>query len=775
MTLARTLMGCLLLGISGYTPDLRATDDTALLTAFQELRTPLLDSSTARIVANVIIEHKDFRLLLDSGTLVFFAPLVIDGDSRRYGGIFEGTGRLQFAPLIPMEKDQLRRFFKSDSIDRSFERVQFWCNGAIMQRLLDSVPGTPVPTERGTIKWARSFMKFLTDDEKLIHVYSALQNLVHPRRQPYLLVNTYLSQKHQVVYEYDPYGREEVSFLKHYDQFGYGRWLEPICVYSAFADGSLEKMNGIAKDQIATRHYDITATISRNGEMNADVAMSFEVNMTPVQIIYLYLLEDLQVDSVLDSTGRHLTFVRYKKESHKSGELVLLMPRVLDMGEKLTLRFFYRGDVAEKNMGEFFVGTGAEWYPRYGYGQRATYDMKFSTPADYGFVATGTLVESRKEKHVLRTRYKQDNPAKNVAFNIGTFKQYDFEEEGQPPVQIHFSESMHNELSRALAYEMVGTGSHMERQVSGDVRNSLKLYSTFFGAYPHDRMVVSEILAAHSEAFPAFLHLGVATWISTDPWGFSRLHRSHEVAHQWWGGGVGYETYHDQWLSEGFSEYSAFMYLQATSGNDKFLDRLNDNRKEILSAHHYIFGEDTESGPIALGYRTASTKTLEDYDLIIYKKGAFILHMLRQLLLDLETMKEDRFLTMMQDFFVAYVGRNASTLDFKRLVERHTGVDMTWFFDQWVLQSAIPTYNFSYQVAPKSEGGVDLVMHVEQKNVAPDFKMYVPVEVELESGAKSYLRLLIDEPVKEFRIPTQQKPRKVKFNPFYSALADVNQ
>ena len=73
---------------------------------------------------------------------------------------------------------------------------------------------------------------------------------------------------------------------------------------------------------------------------------------------------------------------------------------------------------------------------------------------------------------------------------------------------------------------------------------------------------------------------------------------------------------------------------------------------------------------------------------MVYKKGAWVVHMLRILMLDLKTMNEDRFTETMQDFYRSYQGQRASTDDFRRVVERHAGTDMGWFFDQWVYGTA---------------------------------------------------------------------------------------
>jgi aminopeptidase N len=52
---------------------------------------------------------------------------------------------------------------------------------------------------------------------------------------------------------------------------------------------------------------------------------------------------------------------------------------------------------------------------------------------------------------------------------------------------------------------------------------------------------------------------------------------AHEIAHQWWGQAVGWKNYHDQWLSEGFAEYSGILY---TGHRDK-----PSSARELIVAH----------------------------------------------------------------------------------------------------------------------------------------------------------------------------------------------
>src|SRR5262249_46379197 len=70
---------------------------------------------------------------------------------------------------------------------------------------------------------------------------------------------------------------------------------------------------------------------------------------------------------------------------------------------------------------------------------------------------------------------------------------------------------------------------------------------------------------------------------------------THELAHQWWGGAVGWRNYHEQWLSEGFAQYFAALYAEHAHGGGVFAGMLRRMRDSALG--------DSDKGPIHLGYR----------------------------------------------------------------------------------------------------------------------------------------------------------------------------
>jgi len=757
-----------------------AADSQELKRAYDGIYSAELDVATTLVVSNLVIEHQDMVLRLDSGRIGFLTPVAIDSTEHVFGGYFEGQGLFRFAPPNRMERDQLLRFFDTDSLCRPFDDAFFFFTDEIYQIIL--VAGTKASEPFGK-REARACRKRREHFQKNVgrsFILEVLVNLVRPSERPLLMLDFKPHKTQRLRYIHNPQRREQTMLYRHHWEPGH-EFMELICCYcDKNIDETYANINGESVDGIQVKHYDTDAIIDRSGKFVGRIEMQFDVIEAPTQILKVVIHERLHIDSVMDAGGNSLEYTRFDAKfglnTYESNQVGLFLEEPLAQGENGKLTFYCQGKIAEREVGEFYVEAGAYWYPHYGYGQRATYDMTFRTHKDFTFAATGTLIEKKKSKDTLITRWQINPPAKNVSFNIGNMKKYEFNENDVCPVDIYFSHDLHRELAAYLVKDLVSVSRHIEKEVAQDVMNSLRLFSHYFGEYPHERMSVGEILFSHAEAFPGFLHLDFYTWIHTDNWGAQQRHRAHEVAHQWWGVGVGYETYHDQWLSEGFAEYSALLYLQAVLGNDRFLDRLKDTRKDIFSAHHHLLGPDEESGPIALGYRTSSTKTRGDYGLIIYRKGAWVLHMLRNMLIDFNTMNEDVFFSMMKEFYETNRGKNVTTRDFQKLAEKYVGFDMTWFFDQWIYGNELPTLEFSYDCTPEADGSYIAKCRIITSGVNDNFTMIIPVEIELDKESRAYIRAYVDKPVYEFTIPgLPGKPKKLRLNPFESVLAKVKQ
>ena len=224
--------------------------------------------------------------------------------------------------------------------------------------------------------------------------------------------------------------------------------------------------------------------------------------------------------------------------------------------------------------------------------------------------------------------------------------------------------------------------------------------------------------------------------------GYWKVVTPHEVAHQWWGHTVGFGSYRDQWMSEGFADLSASLYLTMIEKNPKkFITFWNDERELLLERDAQGFRA-IDAGPLTMGYRTSNSRTgFDTTRRLIYPKGAYILHMLRMMMHDNRT-GDQLFKETMHDFVNTYRGKAATTEDFKAIVEKHMTQEMDlegnhkldWFFNEYVYGTQLPSYQMSATFDTGADGDVVMNMKVTQSNVNDSFRMLVPIYLELPNG-----------------------------------------
>jgi aminopeptidase N len=417
----------------------------------------------------------------------------------------------------------------------------------------------------------------------------------------------------------------------------------------------------------------------------------------------------------------------------------------------------------------FFVDPGSAWYPQPGQGNvMALFDLTFHAPQRYPLVSMGERGDSSVSNHVSTTHWVTHQPSAYASFNLGLFQPWHVEHLDAPALDVYLSEDAHNELRREFAAmgEQIPEQAHMKENVAADISNALKLFTAVFGETHFRQFSVTEIPYDEGVSFPGLIHLSWSTFQNTSIDGFDEFFRAHESAHQWFGNGVRPASYRDAWLSEGLATFCGLWYLEALKRRDTEYDRFLDQYKNDI-------GADQDAGPIDIGYRLSSPRIPRGYDVIVYEKGAWVFNMLRSLMTDLGTMQSERFTETMRDFYTTYRGGTASTDDFQRLVERHMGMPMGWFFDEWVRGTAIPSYNVTWGTEPADNGRVRIKLHITQDHVPADFRMPVLVAVDLGGGRVARFRVTVTSGQAEYTSPLiPGEPRSLTFNAMHSVLAD---
>ncbi len=285
----------------------------------------------------------------------------------------------------------------------------------------------------------------------------------------------------------------------------------------------------------------------------------------------------------------------------------------------------------------------------------------------------------------------------------------------------------------------------------------VNIYTDYFGPLPYDHVALTQQTACnYGQSWPTLVYLPICYfWDSTiqhqlglldsDPT-YWNVVTAHEVAHQWWGQTVGFGSYRDQWMSEGFANFSASLFLMQTNKTVKeYRDFWTLLTRRLLEKNAQGF-RPVDVGPVVMGTRVSTSKTGGDvYQMLIYSKGAYILHML-QMLYWAPQGGDTQFKAAMHDFVKSYQNQPATTEDFKAVMERHmpqwADIDgnhrLDWFFNAYVYGTEVPKYAVTSDVTKEGEN-TTLHFKIVQSGVSSDFKMSVPVYVELEDKRVIFL------------------------------------
>ncbi|MEZ4651621.1 MAG: M1 family aminopeptidase [Candidatus Eisenbacteria bacterium] len=725
-----------------------------------------LDPGRVAPVRGFVFERDGAGISLDDGLLYACEP--VGGRTRSF--VFEGAGRFVYRPPIAVEQEQLRRVRGETSVDLSFDRMFLFFGDHTPAQMLRAFPFASGEISKTADKFMHSAAGYLPTDPMR-------QAVLDGSFTDYFYVQTEGGNGDTYCFEVDPLSAEEVTLSVDETKF-VDEWT-PITMHHRpvdYAASLQESYEDVLRFEIP--HYDLSLDIESGLDLEAQADLTVRFRSDGVGWIRLLLHPDLELDEARWDGGPPVLFGREKDEptiwistSRSVEGAAAEMPAA---SEERHLHLRYHGDVIERGGNWITLKSSTGWYPRSGSRIPSTFDLTYVYPSSMSLVSVGRNSGEETKDGKTTSRWSIATPTRNVTFGLGFFDEYVIEDERIPPVTVHYSTKHHGEISRALIEEGITSGKDMEKRVAADVANSLAFYQTLLGPCRADRIEVVESPTGHGEAFTGLIQLSWATFQGEDEDGASETFRAHEIAHQWWGTGVDFVSYHDQWLSEAFSEYSALWFLQSGLGEpETFFRRLRDSRDEIFGNRKYLVGSGQESGPIWLGYRNDTEDTAGDYDLIVYQKGAWVLHMLRNLLLDINTMDESLFTGLLRDFHTKYGGKRVDI----RLhpVEARAGAPLDWFFDQWVFGTDLPEYTFSWKSVRDGDAQYLVTVRVEQSGVPDTFRTYMPILIDFGGGRHARLRVHLTGEHAEITLPPlPAEPVDIHFNDLESVLCRVD-
>jgi aminopeptidase N len=195
---------------------------------------------------------------------------------------------------------------------------------------------------------------------------------------------------------------------------------------------------------------------------------------------------------------------------------------------------------------------------------------------------------------------------------------------------------------------------------------------------------------------------------------------AHEIAHQWYGNTVTEADWPHLWLSEGFATYLTGLWLEETYGEDRLRQYMRRARDRVRT-----FARQRPDEPLV---DTTYASPMELLNPNAYQKGAWVLHMLRQ------EVGTETFWTALRQYYDRYRHANASTADFRAVVEDVSGRDLEAFFEQWTRRAGHPVLQIDWSYRAETEA---CVVEVRQVQEAPPFR--IPLDVQV-GGADAEIR-----------------------------------
>ncbi|MEO0091631.1 MAG: M1 family aminopeptidase [candidate division WOR-3 bacterium] len=414
------------------------------------------------------------------------------------------------------------------------------------------------------------------------------------------------------------------------------------------------------------------------------------------------------VNLVCDSVkraGTHLLFLS------DNGRLKITLDRPFSIGETCKIDIFYRRLSGTANRGFYFYPNSQTGYHNLAYTTYSPYDARYwfacfdelwdkaeegceinVTVPDSFTVCSNGLLDSVKTANGYKTFYWRH--CYPIATYLMTFT---------ATIYAHWSHWYHSNPTESIEikYYIWRNDSGLSVTAFQNVLDMMNFYVGLYGQYPFEKYGMNAV-------YPFM-------WGGMENQTMTMIHRNwlignddgiaHELSHMWFGDKVTCFGWQHVWLNEGFATYCDALYMKHLLGQASFISLMNQR------ANSYFNEDNTIRFPL---YNPPFNYIFSwGHE---YCKGSWILHMLRYLEGDTTDMP-GIFFQAMRVYLDSFAYKNATTDDYKRIHEQVTGLDLDWFFSEWIYQAGYPKYYYSWQIVPTSIPEVYFVIvQINQNN-----------------------------------------------------------
>ncbi|WP_416669056.1 M1 family aminopeptidase [Egbenema bharatensis] len=401
------------------------------------------------------------------------------------------------------------------------------------------------------------------------------------------------------------------------------------------------------------------------------------------------------------------------------------------------------------------------WFPCFDYpGQLATSEIRVRVPKPLIAISNGVLVETQEDgdAKIYHWRQEQVHPTYLMTLAVGDFAELQDEWQGIP-----------------VTYYVEKGREADARRTMGKTPEMLEFFSQTFGyRYPYPKyaqVCVEDFIFGGMENTSTTLlttRCLLDERAALDNRAAENL-VAHELAHQWFGDLVVIKHWSHAWIKEGMATYSEVLWTENQLGAEEAAYyRLNEARNYLA--------EDSSRyrRPIVTHvYREA----IELYDRHLYEKGACVYHMIRSELGDA------LFFKAIHTFVQDNAHQTVETVDLLRAIDKATGRNLQFLFDQYVFRGGHPDYKVAYSWDGDSHLAKVTVTQTQSKDGDKssnsglfDLKIAIGFGYSESEQAKTQIKpftVRIHEREQAFYFPLEQKPNFISFDLGNSILKTV--
>ncbi len=388
--------------------------------------------------------------------------------------------------------------------------------------------------------------------------------------------------------------------------------------------------------------------------------------------------------------------------------------------------------------GDNWPNRARHWLPVVDHlADKATVEFRVTAPAQYEVVSNGALVQDSTAGDRRITHWRTDVPLPPKVIVIGVA---DFAVDTVATVDGVPVQSWVYPEDRTAGFRDLGQAPPI-----------LRFFEENLGPYPYEKLanVQSTTRYGGMENASAIFYSEEAVADGEDD--TSLL--AHEIAHQWYGNTVTEADWPHLWLSEGVATYLTGLYLEHAQGPDRLAQYMRDARQSVVRFH--------EQNPETPLVDTTYTDPNELLTANPYQKGAWVLHMLRQ------EVGTDTFWDGMRAYYDRYRNRNASTADFRRVMEDVSGQALGWFFAQWTRRAGHPVVEGTWRY---DEAAGACAVTLRQVQEGAPFR--VPVTVSLSGTGGQTTTLSLNSRSHTAQVDCPEAPTSVTLDPETEVLAE---